>query len=265
MSLHESELRTAFLISGGGTTMEATIKAYIEGRLKGILPVAVIASTQQAGGIVKAKNLGIPEVLVVSKKDLPTTEAFAEKLLAIFNRLQVDLISQNGWLPLTPKQVVDQYPKMIVNQHPGPLDPGRAIDFGGKGMFGKRVTCSRLAYCLLTGQNFWTEASTHFVTPEYDRGDLIRVERLEFSDPNFRVTVAQLNTDEQIQDWLKSQTPQLQAQLLPLEHHNVIATLQLFVDHQEKGFRRSQPLIPAGNENLVVEARKIAKQLFPEG
>lgn len=245
--------------------MEATIRACQEGRLKGILPVAVIASTEEALGIGKAKSLGIKEVLVVSRKDFSTVEAFADKLLEIFTRLRVNLISQNGWLPLTPKQVIDHYPKMIVNQHPGPLDPGRAIDFGGKGMFGKRVACSRLAYCLLTGQDFWTEASTHFVTPEYDRGDLIRIERLEFADPNFRVTVAQINNDQEIQEWLQNQSKQIAAELLPIEHLNTITTLQLFADQKAIGFRRQEPLIPLGNENLVFESKKIAKQLFPEG
>lgn len=245
--------------------MEAAVKACQEDRLKGIRPVLVIASSPDAGGIAKAKALGIEKILVISKKDFSTVDVFADKLLEIFSQLGVELISQNGWLVLTPKQVVEQYPKMIIDQHPGPLDPGRVIDFGGKGMYGKRVTCSRLAYCLLTGQDFWTEASTHFVTPEYDRGDLIRVERLEFANPNFKVTVAQINTDQEVQEWLRTQTPQLQAQLLPLEHQNVIATLQSFANGQITGFRRPKPLIPAGNEGLAAEAKKIAKQLFPEG
>lgn len=48
--MKESELRTALLISGGGTTAEAVIKATQRGELKGIQPVVVIASRPSAGG-----------------------------------------------------------------------------------------------------------------------------------------------------------------------------------------------------------------------
>lgn len=87
----------------------------------------------------------------------------------------VDLISQNGWMPLTPENVVKRYEGRAFNQHPGPLDPGRSkFDFGGKGMFGSRVTCARVAFEWVVGEkNPWTEATTHYVTEKYDEGDLL--------------------------------------------------------------------------------------------
>lgn len=262
--LKESKLKTAFLISGGGTTIEAAIKACQERKLKGIQPVVVISSRSDAGGIAKAQSLGI-ETLVIARKEFPSVESFAAQLLRTFAKYQVDLVSQNGWLVHTPQEVIDRYPQMIVNQHSGPLDPGRIIDFGGQGMYGKRVVCARLAYCLLTGSDFWTEATTHLVTPEYDKGDLLKIEKLEFTDPSLRVTVAQLGTDQEIQQWLIERTQQLQASLLPLEHQNVIATLQMFAEKKVNGFRRLKPLIPQGNEEFAREAKRVAITLFPEG
>jgi len=261
--MKESELLMASLISGSGTTMEATIKAYQEGKLGGVRPVVVIASRPEAPGLQKAKNLGV-ETKVVGPGDFATAEAFGEKLLQTLNEYQVDLLSQNGWLPQTPENVVKAYQGMAFNQHPGPLDPGRSkLDFGGKGMYGSRVTCTRVAFEWVVGEKHpWTEATTHYVTENYDEGDLIRVVRLEIPLLGQPVTVAELRENPQT---LVRTTKEVQKELLPLEHENVIATLQAFAESNQRGFRRNQPLVASGQEKILFQAKKLAKELFPEG
>ena len=224
-------LRTALLISGSGTTAEAVIMACQSSELAGIEIVAVIASKSDAGGIEKAQNLGIPTHVVR-----------VDDLLVLLKKLRVQLVSQNGWLPLTPKEVVDEYEGMIVNQHPGPLDPGYA-DFGGKGMYGARVVAARLIYSQLVGGDFWTEATTHLVTEEFDRGLLLRTERLEFS-PGAR-------------------TEDIQQQLLLLEHKNVIETLKLFARGKAVGHGRKERLVEEKNLSFLDEAKRMAVKLFP--
>ena len=54
-----NKLRVALLISGGGTTAEAVIKAALGGDLN-ITPAVVVASKNGAGGIDKANSLEIP-------------------------------------------------------------------------------------------------------------------------------------------------------------------------------------------------------------
>lgn len=257
----ESELRTALLISGGGTTAKAVIEACQRGELKGIIPVAVIVSKPKAGGIEKAQALHIP-TFVVSPKEFSSKDEFGKALLKLLKELRVNLVSQNGWLPPTPWNVIEQYENMILNQHPGPLDPGREIDFGGKGMYGSAVTCARVAYAWLAGTDFWTEATTHFVTPEFDKGNLIRVSQLEFERITHPVTIADLQAQPQ---GLIETTSRIQAELLPLEHQNVIETLRMFAEGNVHPYQRPEPLISEGKEIYARQAREIAVQLFPKG
>lgn len=232
-------LNVAILISGGGTTMQAIIQACQSGELSGINPAVVIASRPDAGGILKAQALGIPTVL-------------AGDLLEFLDKYQIDLVSQNGWLPLTPLEVINKYPSMIINQHPGPLDPGRGNDFGGQGMYGARVFCATLIYTQLTKQDFDTELTTHFVTKNFDEGDLIRV------------TKSTIKYIPDLADFV-SATQKLQSELLPLEHQNVIATLKLFQEGSVNGYRRSTPLIPTKNIPYLNQAKQLAIKLFPHG
>lgn len=264
--MKKSELKIALLISGGGTTASAVIEAYQKGELTGITPVGVISSRPDALGIAKAKALGI-ETFVVERRLYNSPELFGEEILRILRLLHVDLVSQNGWLPLTPDNVIEAYNGMIVNQHPGPLDPGRLIDFGGKGMYGARVVCACVAYAWLTGNDFTTEATTHFVAPKlgFDKGDLIRVTKMQIPRRITPVTIADLQLDASIQQDLCKETKDTQKILLPLEHENVIETLRLFAQRKVKGFRRPEPLIPSEYEMHAINAKKIAIQLFPDG
>lgn len=251
--MRKSEWRLALLISGSGTTMEAVIKAYQEKRLLDIKPVVVVASRSDAPGIQKATELGVDWIVIQP-----------EELLRTLKKYQVDLISQNGWMPLTPKNVVRKYEGMVFNQHPGPLDPGRSkFDFGGKGMFGSRVTCARVAFEWVVGEkNPWTEATTHYVTEKYDEGDLIRVVRMEIPLLGRPVTIVELAETPQA---LIKTTKEVQKELLPLEHENVIATLQAFAEDKQLKFRRTKPLIHQGQEQILFQAKKLAIKLFPEG
>ena len=255
-------MRIASLISGSGTTMKAVAKACREGALVGLVkPVVVISSRRDNQGIERAKKYGI-KTFIVRPKDFPTPAAFGEKLLKIFRDFDVDLVSQNGWLPLTPVNVIKRFRGRIINQHPGPLD-GRRPDFGGKGMYGSRVICARLAFVWATGQKDpWTESTIHYVTEGFDEGSLIRVVRLAVPSFPRLVAIAELQEDSQK---LIETTKIIQAKLLPLEHQNVIAVLRAFAKGNSPSFIRPQPLISPGQKRVLLEAKKLAIRLFSQG
>ena len=260
--MKENELRMGLLISGSGTTAEAVIKACQQERLPKVKPVAVISSRPDAPGIEKAKRLKI-KTFVVQRKNFPMAEAFGDELLKILRELCVDFVSQNGWLPLTPTNLIKAYQGRIINQHPGPLDPDRSNDFGGKGMYGSRVVCARLAYVWTTDEeNPWTESTIHHVTKEYDQGDLIRVVRMAIPSLGRPVTIAELREKPQ---QLIETTKLVQTKLLSLEHQNVIATLRAFVEGKHPGFTRTKSLISPGQRQVLFEAKKLAVKLFPKG
>ncbi len=254
--------RTVLLISGGGTTAEAVIKAVQQGKIDQVEIVGVIASRNDAPGIAKAQLLGI-RTFALENEVVKSQAKLAENLHTLFQFLQPDIISQNGWLPHTPVTVVRSYAGKIINQHPGPLDPGRS-DFGGKGMYGIRVTCARVAFAWLTGeQNPWIEATTHIVTAEYDQGNLLRVIKLPFASVRKTPSPADILAQS---EKLREISCQLQSQLLPLEHENVIKTIKMLIQEpQTTGFKRTQPLISSRYLHLLQPAKDIAIQLFPAG
>lgn len=257
-----AELKTAFLISGAGSTVEAVLHARKKGELDGVQPVAVIASRPDAAGIERARSLGVA-AYVVNRRSYADAHAFGQTLLQLLDDLKVDLLSQNGWLPKTPDNVIDAYKGHVLNQHPGPLDPG-AIDFGGKGMYGIRVAAARLGYAWLTSDRdeHWTEATMHEVTREYDRGALIAVSRMEMPGLGRPVTIAELT--DRFTETLARESGYVQARLLPHEHELVISTLRTIGSTGEiPRFVRETPLVPDAYTSFAADAKSLAVQLFP--
>jgi len=250
-------MNLAILISGSGTTMEAVITAIKEGRLTNINPAIVVSSDSTAGGLEKAKKLGIKSIIVERKK-YSSQEEFGNALLDIFHSNNVDFISQNGWHPLMPKNVIDKFLNKIINQHPGPLDPGYP-DFGGKNMYGLRVTCARLGYIALVHADLWTESVIHYVNEKYDKGKLIQIKPLGIRDAFF---VNDINGLRKKSDILKKHSEEIQKKLFPLEYENVIEVLQEFANGKNPIYERKHRLIREENFSQLEEAKKLAIELF---
>lgn len=239
-------MRIALLISGGGTTMEAIIKACQNGTLANVIPSLVIASKESAGGIEKAKKLGIKEedILIINPKSFETREKFGEKIIEECKKRNVDFIGQYGWMVMTPENVISAFEGKIVNQHPGPLDTSRP-DFGGVGMYGMRVHCARLEFVRKVNRDFWTEATSHRVTNKFDEGVVLK-----------RAQVPILENDT---------VESLQARVLPIEHEVQIELLKDFTNNTVSEFHRETPLVLQGEEGILEECKKLAIKLYPNG
>ncbi len=239
-------MRIALFISGGGTTMEAIIKACHKGEINNVIPALIIASSEDAGGIKKALNLGIPkeDIVVMSPKSFKNRNEFGEALIKECKTRQVDFIGQYGWLVKTPDNVCKEYEGMIINQHPGPLDNGRP-DFGGKGMYGMRVHKARLEFVRRVDHDFWTEATAHRVTPVFDEGKIIKTKQV----PIFKNDTAE----------------SLQARVLPIEHEVQIEVLKDFANNKVVEFTRDEPLILYGEEDILEECKRLAIEKYPNG
>lgn len=240
------KLRIAMLASGGGTTVLEIIKACKSGRLKRVLPIGVIASREEAGVITKAEAEGLATV-VINRRDSGSPEEFGEKIMTMCRAWRVDFIGQYGWMALTPTNVIEAYRGMMVNQHPGPLDPGYP-DFGGRGMFGRRVHAARLYFVRRMRQEYWTEATAQRVDPRYDRGAVVH-----------RETVPIQPEDDPIS---------LQQRVLPVEHQVQIETLELFAENRVPTLVREIRLIDTYDVNegeVLTDAKCAAALLFPRG
>jgi len=226
--------------------MSAVIKACRIGRLKGIEPVLVIASTPEASGIKKALELGMLEkdVLVIDPKDFKDRNDFGLAIIKACQERKVDFLGQYGWLCLTPSNVIQQYQGKMVNQHPGPLDIGRP-DFGGKGMYGQRVHAARLLFVRRANRDFWTEATAQRVAVEFDRGAVLKA---------IQVPILKDDTVES-----------LQARVLPFEHEAQIQVLEDFANNDVKETVRDVPLVKPEEYQILEECKKEAIKMYPKG
>ncbi|RJR15813.1 phosphoribosylamine--glycine ligase [Candidatus Microgenomates bacterium] len=102
----------------------------------------------------------------------------------------------------------------------------------------------------------------HLVTSEFDKGDVIRTERLVVTIPEAVITRKQFEEDTMLQQQLRSWSQQVQSELLPLEHQNVIHALSDLVSENIKMFHRNQPLIPDHHIETVRWTKQMAIKLF---
>ncbi len=239
-------MRIALLISGGGTTAAEIILASRSGRLNGIEPALVIGSRAGIPGIERAAEAEMlkDNVVVIQPGDFENEKAFGEAIIKACEARGVEFIGQYGWMPKTPQNVIERFQGMMVNQHPGPLDPGRP-DFGGTGMYGRRVHAARLYFVRRTNRDFWTEATAQRVAVEFDGGTVLK-----------RKQVLILPDDD---------VGSLQERVLPVEYETQIETLRDFAAGEIKELKRETPLVLPGEEKILEEAKKAAILLFPKG
>jgi phosphoribosylglycinamide formyltransferase 1 len=151
--------RIAVCVSGGGSNLQALLDRL---RDDAVARVALVMSDRpDAGGLERARQAGIPAEVLAAPAD-------ASEWITRRGRRDVDLVVLAGYLKLVPAGVVQKYAGRIVNVHPALLP-----DFGGAGMYGKRVHAAVLA----SGA---TESgpTVHLVDEVYDRGTILAQRRV---------------------------------------------------------------------------------------
>ena len=238
--------RLATLISGGGTTMREIIKASQSGEIP--MDIAcVISSSPTAGGIEKARSLGIPDkdIIVVDPNDFRgkdkkvDQEGFGLALLKVLRGYGVTVVTQNGWMPRTPEHVIDEYRDTIFNQHPGPKKETRATH-------GLQPHAIMLYIARQTGRNMGTEVITHRVNEEWDNGPTVGI---------MHVPILDINEVPEV----------LQARALPIEHQLQITLLQQLARGDVKEVFSQAQYIGSGEEHILRDARRYARKIYPEG
>ncbi len=118
----------------------------------------VVSNKRQAGVLDIARVHGIPTHVVDRASFYETQD-----LVAVLHEHQVGFIALAGFLWLIPTNLVQAFPRKIINIHPALLPK-----FGGQGMYGMHVhTAVKAAGETETG------LTIHFVDEHYDEGDII--------------------------------------------------------------------------------------------
>ena len=160
--MQENMAKIAVLVSGGGTNLQALIDSQRSGVIKSGKIALVISNNPAAYALERARDAGI-DSLVISKKDCGSQEAFEDRIIAVLEKNEIDIIVLAGFMSILSERFTGRYPKRIINVHPS-LIPS----FCGKGFYGLRVHEAALEKGVKV-----TGATVHFVNEIPDGGEII--------------------------------------------------------------------------------------------
>ena len=158
----KNKVKTAVLVSGGGTNLQAIIDAVAAGTIKSAELSLVVSNNPNAYALTRAQNAGIATE-IISKKECGSQEAFEKKLVDTLEENGIELIVLAGFMSILSEKFTRRYDHRIINVHPS-LIPS----FCGKGFYGLHVHEAALAYGVKV-----TGATVHYVNEIPDGGEII--------------------------------------------------------------------------------------------
>lgn len=154
--------KTAILISGSGTNLQAFIDA-VKGDQSNLELTVVFSNNPEAYGLERAEQAGIPTACI-QQNDYPDGESFDRAVMHELDRWRPELLILAGFMRILTPAFVSHYRGKILNIHPAllPSYPGlnthqRVLDAGDE----------------------WHGSTVHFVTRELDGGPRILQGRLK--------------------------------------------------------------------------------------
>ncbi len=167
----KNKIKVAVFVSGGGTNLQAIIDAEKEGKIPDGEISLVIANSESAFAIERAKKAGI-KAEIVTRKKTGSQEAFEEAIIKLLNENDIGLIVLAGFMNILTKSFTSRYPKRIINIHPS-LIPS----FCGQGYYGLRVHEAALERGVkISG------ATVHYVNEIADGGEIIMQKAVEVKE-----------------------------------------------------------------------------------
>jgi phosphoribosylglycinamide formyltransferase-1 len=151
-----TKLKTAILISGSGTNLQALIDACAAPDYPAEI-VLVLSNKDTAYGLERAKKASIP-TKIISHKDYNSREEFDKSMHAAIIESGAEFVCMAGFMRLLSEWFVDQWHNKLINIHPSLLPSFKGVD-GQKQALEAGV---KLAGC-----------TVHFVRKEMDAGPII--------------------------------------------------------------------------------------------
>lgn len=148
----------AVFASGSGSNAENIIRHFNGGNTAAVK--LVVCNKENARALERAANLGIPSV-VMPREELTCENP--QKLLALLNGKDIDLIVLAGYLLKIPEALTIRFKERIINIHPALLPK-----FGGKGMYGMNVHRA-----VIEAGEAESGITIHLVDAVYDNGKIL--------------------------------------------------------------------------------------------
>ena len=152
-------LKLGFLASGNGSSARAIIAAIRTGELAAE-PRLLVSNNRTAPALALAAAEDVPALCIATQSDPDAADARLADAMAHHG---VELIVLSGYLRQLGRQTLGRYAGRILNIHPGPLP-----EFGGHGMYGRRVHEAVIAAGAVE-----SGIVIHLVDAEYDRGPVV--------------------------------------------------------------------------------------------
>lgn len=149
-------LRTAVLISGSGTNLQAIIDRILAGDLAVHL-AEVLSDRPDALGLTRAHEAGIPARVIDYSQSNSRPQA-DEKLLAALETRAPDLVVLAGFMRILPPDIVNAYRGRMLNIHPSLLPKYRGLHTYRKA---------------IESGDTWHGSTVHYVTADLDAGPSI--------------------------------------------------------------------------------------------
>ena len=155
----------AVFCSGSGTNLQAILDAAGRGEFDGKVAV-VVADQKEAFALKLAEAAGV-ETLFIDPNTFSGKKAYEEKLIALLDERNIDLICLAGYMRLLSPLFIAHYKNKILNIHPALLPAfkgGNAIDDALA--FGAKVT----------------GVTVHFATEKLDNGPILLQESVSVEE-----------------------------------------------------------------------------------
>jgi phosphoribosylglycinamide formyltransferase-1 len=152
-------LKLGFLASGNASSARAIVAAIHAGALAAE-PRLLVSNNRTAPALVYAAEQGVPALHIPTQSD---PDAADTKLVEAMEAHGVEVIVLSGYLRQLGPRTLRRFDGRILNIHPGPLP-----QFGGHGMYGRRVHEAVIAAGVAQ-----SGIVIHLVDAEYDRGPVI--------------------------------------------------------------------------------------------
>lgn len=152
----EQPLKLGIMASGSGSNFEAIAQAIARQELQAQMQVLVY-NNPNAKAAARADRLGVPKVLL-NHREFSSREALDQAIVKVMREYQVDWIIMAGWMRVITQELIEAFPRRILNIHPSllPSFPGaKAIE-----------------QALATGVKI-TGCTVHYVELEVDSGPII--------------------------------------------------------------------------------------------
>lgn len=120
-------VKTAVLVSGGGTNLQAVMDSHLFGEIPNCELTAVISSDPEAYALIRAKSANIP-TYVVDRSLFPNSASYSTALQQKLEDLDIELVVLAGYTLPIGGAILRAYENRIVNTFPSLLPAFSACD-----------------------------------------------------------------------------------------------------------------------------------------